>query len=117
MKILVVGGTGHIGSYLIPRLAWAGHELTVVARRPQPQYTDPRLGWPTVRWVKADRGAEEKTGAWAKRMRSLAADVVIDAIAYTPQQNRVMYQAFRGRIRQFIHIGTIWAYGPPVRVP
>jgi nucleoside-diphosphate-sugar epimerase len=101
----------------VPRLVAAGHELTVVARRAQPQYTDPRVGWPSVHWVTADRVAEEKTGAWAKRMQAIETDCVIDVLAYTPDQNRVMYEAFRGRIRHFIHIGTIWAYGPPARVP
>ncbi|NQU09225.1 NAD-dependent epimerase/dehydratase family protein, partial [bacterium] len=117
MNTLVIGGTGHIGSYLVPRLVAAGHDVTVVARRSEPQYTDPRLGWSKVRWITADRGAEEKTDAWATRMRGLETDIVIDAIAYTPAQNQVMVEAFRGRIQQFINVGTVWAYGPAVRVP
>lgn len=117
MKILVIGGTGHIGSYLVPRLTSAGHEVAVVARKPQPQYTNPLLGWKNVHWIVADRGAEERSDAWAKRLAAIQADVVIDAICYTPEQNRVMYEAFRGRIQQFIHIGTIWSYGPAERVP
>lgn len=117
MRILVVGGTGHIGSYLIPRLVAAGHDVSVVARKPRPQYTDPRIGWPKVQWIVADRGAEEQSGAWKPRMESLEADVVIDVVAYTPEQNRIMYEAFRGRVRHFVHIGTIWAYGPTMRAP
>ncbi len=35
MRILVVGGTGHIGSYLVPRLVLSGHEVKVVARNPR----------------------------------------------------------------------------------
>ena len=62
MRVLVVGGTGHIGSYLVPRLVRAGHEVVVVARNPQPQYTDPRIAWPKVEWVVADRRAEEAAG-------------------------------------------------------
>lgn len=34
------GATGHIGSYLVPRLLRAGHEVTVVARNPQPRYVE-----------------------------------------------------------------------------
>ena len=117
MQILVIGGTGHIGSYLVPRLTAAGHAVTVVARKPQPQYADPRLGWQKVHWMVADRDAEEQTGAWAARMAATAADAVIDCITYRPAQAQAMYEAFRGRIQHFIHIGTIWAYGPPERVP
>ncbi len=117
VKILIVGGTGHIGSYLVPRMVGAGHEVSVVARRTQPQYTDARIGWPRVQWIAADRLAEEMSDAWKRRMAALDPDVVIDVTAYTPEQNRVMVDAFRGRIRHFIHIGTIWSYGPSVRVP
>jgi uncharacterized protein YbjT (DUF2867 family) len=32
MKVLVTGGNGHIGSYMIPDLIAAGHEVTGLAR-------------------------------------------------------------------------------------
>src|SRR5471032_1383404 len=32
MRVLVTGGTGHIGSYIIPELVSAGHEVTGLAR-------------------------------------------------------------------------------------
>ncbi|MCX5661412.1 MAG: NAD-dependent epimerase/dehydratase family protein [Planctomycetota bacterium] len=117
MRVLVIGGTGHIGSYLIPRLVQEGHDVSVVARHPRPQYTDPRLGWPLVRWVVADRIAEERDDTWAKRMQGMDVDAVIDLLCYTPEQNQVMYGAFRSRVSHFIHCGTVWAYGPPDRVP
>jgi len=117
MRILVIGGTGHIGSYLVPRLVLGGHEVKVVARHPSPQYTDPRLAWGQVEWIVADRAAEERDGAWQRRMASLDVQAVIDLICYTPEQNRTMMQAFEGRITHFLHCGTIWAYGPPRRTP
>lgn len=63
MKILVIGGTGHIGSYLVPRLVTQGHEVTVIARKPAPHYTSPQLGWSCVQWILAGRREEEKTNA------------------------------------------------------
>lgn len=117
MRVLVIGGTGHIGSYLVPRLVLAGHEVSVVARNPVPRYTDARLCWGAVQWIIADRKAEEQAGIWQPRMESLEADVVIDLICYTPEQNRAMVEAFEGRITHFIHCGTIWAYGHPGQVP
>jgi nucleoside-diphosphate-sugar epimerase len=31
-RVVVIGATGHIGTYLVPRLVDAGHEVTVVSR-------------------------------------------------------------------------------------
>ena len=117
MKVLVIGGTGHIGSYLAPRLTRLGHDVTVLARHPSSQYTRPELGWRQVRWELADRVEEEKTDAWARRMAGLETDVVMDLLCYTSEQNDTMVRAFRGRVGHFIHCGSIWAYGPADRIP
>lgn len=117
MRTLVIGGTGNIGSYLVPRLILSGHEVTVIARNPSPQHADPRVAWSKVKWVVADRAAEERDGSWARRMAATETDVVFDLITYTPDQNLVMVEAFEGRIQQFIHCGTIWSYGHPRRTP
>ena len=39
MKIVVIGGTGHIGTYLIPRLIMAGHEVICISRKKREPYT------------------------------------------------------------------------------
>ncbi len=31
MKVLVIGATGHVGTYLVPRLVELGHEVTAAA--------------------------------------------------------------------------------------
>ena len=117
MRVLVIGGTGHIGSYLVPRLLGASHEVAVVARNPRPQYSLEAMAWDRVTWIEADRSAEEEAGTWAGRMAGLEADIVIDLIAFTPVQNRVMMEAFAGRIDHFLHCGTIWSYGPTEWAP
>jgi len=118
MKVCVIGGTGHIGSYLVPRLVLAGHEVKVVARHPCPRYSISSFGWDKVSWILVDdRRKAEQDGSWKKLMESLEVDVVIDLICFTPEQNRLMVEAFKGRIRHFIHCGSIWAYGPTRRAP
>jgi len=39
MRIVVIGGSGHIGTFLVPRLVRAGHEVTVVSRGSRTAYT------------------------------------------------------------------------------
>jgi len=117
MRVLVIGGTGHIGSYLTPRLVRKGLDVTVTARTPKPRHALSELGWDKVNWLLCDRREEEKSDAWSKRMASVEADVVVDLIGYTPEQNDMMVAAFKGRIDHFINCGSIWAYGPSLRVP
>ena len=117
MKILVIGGTGTIGSHLTPRLLQGGHEVTVISKRPEPYYTNPAISWPFVTWMNADRRAEEASGDWAKRMADMETDVVMDLICYSREQNVIMYEAFKGRVRHFLNCGSIWAYGPSERAP
>ncbi len=48
MDIVVIGGTGHIGTFLVPRLVNSGHRVTVLSRgQGQPYQEDP--AWNTVR--------------------------------------------------------------------
>ncbi len=117
MRILVVGGTGHIGSYLVPRLLMGGHQVMVLARNPVPQHADPRLLWGSVEWIVADREQEERDGCWEARMRAVEAEVVVDITAQTPSQCQSMYRAFNGRLQHYLFTGTIWAYGPCERIP
>ena len=117
MRILLIGGTGHIGSHLVPRLVLGGHDVVVVARKSEPYYSDPRLAWGQVEWMHADRRAEEQDGTWQARMADVDADAVIDLICFTPEQNRAMMDAFEGRVSHFLHCGTIWSYGPSPRTP
>jgi len=111
MKILVIGGTGHIGSYLIPRLILNGHEVSVVSRNSQPKYANNQIVWNQVNWITVDKTSEEKEGTWGKRITDINVDVVIDLLCFSLEQNQMMYEAFKGRIGHFIHCGTIWAYG------
>lgn len=117
MKVLIIGGTGHIGTYLIPRLVRCGCHVQVVARQPRPQYGNSSLYWPKVEWIIADREKEERDGTWEARMRALDAEVVIDLICFRLEQQEMMYNSFSGRISQFLHCGTIWSYGPSEAAP
>lgn len=117
MRVLVIGGTGHIGSYLTPRLLRRGFDVSVIARHARPQYAVAQMGWDKVHWILCDKNAEEKSGAWARRLAEIDVDAVIDLYTYTPQQNATIVEAFKGRIDHFVHCGSIWAYGPSLRVP
>ncbi len=116
MRIVIIGGTGHIGTYLVPRLLLKGHEVIVVSRNQrQPYHAGPE--WARVQMIEIDREREEQTGSFGPMIRALGADVVIDLICFTLESARALVEALRGGVRHFLHCGTIWIYGHSEVVP
>lgn len=116
MRIIVIGGTGHIGTNLIPKLVTAGHEVVCISRQKrQPLREDP--AWESVEHIAIDREEAEGRGNFGKRIRELRGEVVIDLICFTPHSSRLMANALLGEIEHFIHCGTMWVHGPSERVP
>ena len=114
--VVVIGGTGHIGGYLVPRLVGVGHKVTVLTRGKSARYREDGA-WAAVTTVVVDRDEEERAGTFGTRVRELEPDVVIDLICFTLDSARQVVEAVAGRVRHFLHCGTIWVHGPSVVVP
>src|SRR5947207_2664890 len=116
MRIVVIGGSGHIGSFLIPRLVRAGHDVVSVSRGQRSSYVD-AAEWQQVRQVVADRAAEDRAGSFGDRVVALQPDVVIDLICFTVDSAAALVERLRGRTGHLLHCGSIWRAGPSVRLP
>jgi nucleoside-diphosphate-sugar epimerase len=116
MRITIIGGTGHVGTFLVPRLAALGHEVTCVSRSRRQPYR-PHAAWDGVRKLTLDRAAEEAAGRFGDLIAATAPDAVIDMICFTVESARQLVEALGGRLRHFLHCGTIWVHGPSVEVP
>ena len=116
MRVVIIGGSGHIGTYLTPRLVEAGHTVLNVSRGQKQPYA-PHPAWTRVEPVVLDRAAEEAAGTFGAKIRDLHPDCVIDLTAFTRESTEQLVEALRGRIHQFLHCGTIWVHGPSVEVP
>src|SRR5580693_8881639 len=115
-RVVVIGATGHIGTYLVPRLVDAGHEVIAVSRGTRGPY-HARPQWDAVTEVTADREAEDAAGTFGRRVAALAPDVVIDMICFTAASARQLVDALRPARPLLVHCGTIWVHGPALRVP
>lgn len=116
MRVVVIGGTGHIGTYLVPQLIMAGHEVVVLSRGQRAPYHS-HGAWQQVTRHTVDRDAEEAAGTFGPSVADLQPDVVIDLICFTEDSARHLAEALQGRVQHLLHCGTIWVHGPSGAVP
>jgi len=116
MRTVVIGGTGHIGTYLVPALVRLGHQVTVLSRGERTPYQSDGA-WQRVELIQVDREAEDAAGTFGQRVAELSPDIVIDLICFTEDSARQLAEAVHGRIQHLLHCGTIWVHGPSVIVP
>ena len=115
-RVAIIGGSGHVGTYLVPRLVEAGFDVCNVTRGQRQPYSH-HGAWKAVQNVVIDREAEEKAGTFGRALRNLKADIIVDMICFMPDSARQMVEALNGHVGHVLHCGTIWVHGPSVVVP
>ncbi|UKA54660.1 NAD(P)-dependent oxidoreductase [Arthrobacter sp. FW305-BF8] len=116
LEIIVIGGSGHIGTFLVPRLVRAGHEVINISRGTSRIYAD-APEWQQVRHVIADRQQEDRDGTFGDRIAGLQADVVVDLVCFTLESATALVSRLRGEIGHLVHCGSIWRYGKSLKLP
>ncbi len=115
-RVIVIGATGHVGTYLVPALVEAGHEVVAISRGVAEPY-QPHTAWRHVERLQMDREALERAGIFGENIRSLKPDIVIDMICFTKHSAEMLVDALSGHVGHFLHTGTIWTHGASVAVP
>ena len=115
-RAVIIGGTGHVGSYLTPRLVRAGFDVVNVSRGSSKPY-HPDGAWRYVKDVALEREAHERSNSFGGEILRLRPDIVIDMICFEPESARQLVDALTGQIQHFLHCGTIWVHGPSAIVP
>jgi nucleoside-diphosphate-sugar epimerase len=110
MRVLFIGGTGIISSACSPLLIEQGVELFLL-NRGQSQRPAP----PGARLLQADF---RDFSAVQKALKDWQFDVVVDWIAFTPQDIERDLALFRGRTGQYVFISSASVYQkPPAHLP
>ncbi len=116
MRIVVIGATGHIGTWLVPRLVRGGHEVVSVSRGVRgPYQSSPE--WGHVDHVVIDRDRAEHDRSFGGKIKGLNADAVIDLICFDRDSAAHLVDALRNSVKHFIHCGTLWVHGIPRSCP
>jgi nucleoside-diphosphate-sugar epimerase len=111
-RVVVVGATGHIGTYLVPRLVRAGYEVVAMSRGERAPYRE-SPEWRSVRRVTIDREAADA----GERIAGERPDVVVDLVCFTPESAQGLVDALRPTRPLLLHCGSIWVHGPAAHVP
>ena len=112
MRVVVIGATGHIGTWLVPRLVSQDHEVIAVSRGARQPYH--RLAeWDLARQVTIDRVKSEQDGSFGAHISGLRPDAVIDLICFNLDSAQALVKALRDNVQHFIHCGTLWVHGVP----
>ena len=110
LRVLFLGGTGIISSACAGRAVESGLDLSVVNR-----------GKTSIRPLPADARqitADLDDPATIAAVAVLDFDVVVDWMAFTPDQVRARTDALRGHVGQYVFISSASAYQtPPARLP
>src|ERR1700736_6024584 len=114
MRVLVTGGTGHIGSYIIPELIAAGHEVTALARSDKSAAAVSALGAKVRRGGLEDLDGLKKAAAESDGVIHVAhrQDLLpsggIDAVAAAELQIMLAYgEALAGTGKPLVVSGSI----------
>jgi len=107
MKILMIGGTRFIGRAAVSDLANRGHEVVVMNRGLQPEHPD------AAHSITCDKNDRKN---FVQVLTDEVWDVVIDTIL-DDQELGFVVEHLRGKIKQFIHTGSIGVYGAQTPIP
>ena len=111
MKAVVIGATGHTGTYLVPRLIEAGYEVVAVSRGLSQPYTLTG-SWREAERVVLDRSEEEKAGTFGKKIAAMNPDIVVDMISYSVESTKSTVAALKNtNISHYLFASSIWEHG------
>src|SRR4051812_43206959 len=99
MRVLLIGGNGFIGRFVVAQLARAGHELAILHRG--------RIAVPPHRSIVGDRS---RLAASRDAIAELAPDVVVDFVLSSERQARELASVLRGITRRLVVLSSMDVY-------
>lgn len=92
MHIVVIGGTGFIGTYVVEKLSGMGHNILVLSRHQAPSSEN----------VQCLIGNRDDLPSYIADIKQFKPDVVIDMIAYTKCDAQTLIETFNGIVGRVV---------------
>ena len=102
MQVLIIGGTGFIGVFLVKGLIQLGHEVTLFHRGISGNDISNR--------VQSIHGDRNKLTEYQETLRKVQPDVVIDVVPYTEDQARSLVSVFKGFAGHIVAVSSCDVY-------
>jgi nucleoside-diphosphate-sugar epimerase len=119
MKVVIIGGRGKVGTYLVPQLVDKGYDVTNVSRGISAPFL-PNPAWDKVKQVNLDRVQLEAQGRFAGAIAKLEPDILIDMICFRVESMEMLTAVLKHKLKHYLACGSIWIHEritcPPVRV-
>ena len=98
MNILIIGGTGYMGKFVVQRLLDRGDRVTVFSRgSSRPDW------WDRIEHIQGDR---DDRPAFMSKLKGKSFDAVIDSQAYRKEDVESAVETFRGNIGRYLLVST-----------
>lgn len=108
MKVVVLGGTGHMGTFLVPMLVKANYEVISVTRSKSKPYIEDDV-WTQVKSVFMDR---TKDVDFLKKIVAMKPDIIIDLINFRIEDTKAIVETFKdSELSHYLFCSSIWAHG------
>jgi nucleoside-diphosphate-sugar epimerase len=102
MKVLIIGGTGFLGRYLVNAAQARNHDVTLFNRG----QSDPNL-FSQIETIIGDR--EQDLDKLANRQW----DAVLDTCGYVPRVVRLSAEALQDKVERYVYISSTIRYRDP----
>jgi nucleoside-diphosphate-sugar epimerase len=102
MRLLIIGGTGFIGPFVLNRLVAEGHDLAVFHRG----VSRPRLSKGSPTGVREILGEQSELAKSRPELRDFSPDVVVNFILSSERQAQTTMDVFRGIARRVVALSN-----------
>ena len=107
MKVLIIGGTGHVGTHLTPILISQGHEVYIACRGNKSVNNKNFAG---AKFITCDASDEEN-------LKEVSTNYTFDTVVDFPGTGFTTWNVFKDKVEHIIVCGSLWMFGRPNVVP